>query len=371
MNRRNFLSQGTVAALGLALLSPRETLGRPRTGQFAERERWYGFNLLEFFSGHDPQPFHEADFAMMAEWGFNFARIPLSYWNWSKPDVTQWMKIDESVFRLVDQLMVYGKRYGIHICLNLHRIPGYCVNDADKEPLQLFSGSPEDQQKALVAATYHWVYIARRYKDVDSQHLSFDLINEPAGNIPAAKYIQVVSHIIQAIREVDPRRQITIDGLNYGNLPVDGFASRKDIYQSLHSYVPMQLTHYKASWVGNNDSWPVPSWPLKISETDYWDKARLDKHYQPWVKLNQKGITVHAGEWGVYHYTPHTVALAYMQDQLFLWKKYGWGWSLWNLRGAFGILDSERKDVKYESYKGHRLDRKMLEILLQGKQAGS
>jgi len=33
------------------------------------------------------------------------------------------------------------------------------------------------------------------------------------------------------------------------------------------------------------------------------------------------------------------------------------------LKGSFGVLNSERTDVKYEDYKGHKLDRKMLELL--------
>ena len=49
---------------------------------------------------------------------------------------------------------------------------------------------------------------------------------------------------------------------------------------------------------------------------------------------------------------------------LALWKDAGWGWSMWNLRGAFGILDSERPDVPREYFRGHRLDRKMLELLI-------
>jgi endoglucanase len=36
---------------------------------------------------------------------------------------------------------------------------------------------------------------------------------------------------------------------------------------------------------------------------------------------------------------------------------------MWNLRGAFGLLDSERADVQYEDFKGHKLDRKMLELV--------
>jgi hypothetical protein len=33
------------------------------------------------------------------------------------------------------------------------------------------------------------------------------------------------------------------------------------------------------------------------------------------------------------------------------------------LRGTFGILDSERSDVVYEDWHGHKLDRALLELL--------
>lgn len=52
-----------------------------------------------------------------------------------------------------------------------------------------------------------------------------------------------------------------------------------------------------------------------------------------------------------------------MEDMLSLWKEAGWGWALWNFRGSFGILDSGREDVNYEDYKGHKLDRALLELL--------
>jgi endoglucanase len=53
-----------------------------------------------------------------------------------------------------------------------------------------------------------------------------------------------------------------------------------------------------------------------------------------------------------------------MSDLLSLWKEAGWGWALWNLRGSFGIVDSGRSDVNYENFEGHRLDRKMLDLLM-------
>ena len=43
------------------------------------------------------------------------------------------------------------------------------------------------------------------------------------------------------------------------------------------------------------------------------------------------------------------------------------GWALWDFLGGskFGILDTERADVAYEDWHGHKLDRKMLMLLQQ------
>ena len=76
-----------------------------------------------------------------------------------------------------------------------------------------------------------------------------------------------------------------------------------------------------------------------------------------------KGVQIHVGEWGVFNKTPHAVALAWIEDSLSLWKEAGWGFSMWNLRGSFGVMNSERQDVQYEDFEGNKLDRKMLELL--------
>src|SRR5210317_2078732 len=79
--------------------------------------------------------------------------------------------------------------------------------------------------------------------------------------------------------------------------------------------------------------------------------------------LEAVGVSVHVGEFGAYNKTPHKVVLAWLRELMSQWKEAGWGWAMWNFRGGFGILDSEREDVKYEDFKGHKLDREMLEIL--------
>ncbi|MBI5395956.1 MAG: cellulase family glycosylhydrolase [Verrucomicrobia bacterium] len=94
------------------------------------------------------------------------------------------------------------------------------------------------------------------------------------------------------------------------------------------------------------------------------DRAWLwQKNIVPWKKIEAKGVGVMVGEWGSYNKTPHDVVLRWAEDCLANWKRAGWGWAMWNFRGSFGILDSERKDVTYEDFHGHKLDRKLLDLL--------
>ncbi len=85
--------------------------------------------------------------------------------------------------------------------------------------------------------------------------------------------------------------------------------------------------------------------------------------FGPFEELERGGVGIMVGEFGAHRFTPHPVVLAWMRDCLERWKRAGWGWALWNFRGDFGVLDSSRTDVRYESWEGHLLDREMLELL--------
>jgi endoglucanase len=360
MNRREFLkTTGAIAASAAAL--PTFPLGAAGLPAASARHlpRWRGFNLLAKFVKHRSgnPPFAESDFAMLAEWQFNFVRLPLSYWCWSDPN--DWLTLREPELKDIDQAVEFGRQHGIHVNLNLHRAPGYCVNPP-KEPLSLWN-----DEKALDACAFHWAHFAKRYKGIPNERLSFDLLNEP-GDIAPDTYVRVIKRLVAAIRTEDPQRLIIADGLRWGHDPVEGLVE-VGIAQSTRGYEPVQISHYKASWMPGSDKWPEPTWPLKQGEKVAMDKDTLRRQcVEPWKKLEQKGVGVHVGEWGAFNRTPHKVVLAWMRDNLDLWKEAGWGWSLWELHGAFGVLDSEREDVKYEDFHGHKLDREMLALLQAG-----
>lgn len=359
MNRRTFIQNTAAVSLAVATtpagLFAAETRPAPTTQKLP---RWRGFNLLEKFIARREgnPPYRERDFEFMVDWGFDFVRLPMSYHCWATPEAPT--KLREAELKHLDEVVAFGRKHKIHVNLNLHRAPGYCVNPP-AEPLNLWK-----DEAALEACAFHWAHFARRYKGIPNTEVSFDLLNEPA-NVSAEVYVRVVTRMVEAIRAEDAQRLIIADGLQWGRDPVPGLLPL-GLGQSTRGYDPMEVSHFKANWVNGSDQWAEPTWPLKkgerIIDRDWLRRERI----APWQELERKGVGVHVGEWGAHQNTPHAVALAWMRDQLALWKEAGWGWALWNLRGSFGVMDSGRKDVNYEDFHGHKLDREMLNVLQAG-----
>lgn len=327
--------------------------------------RWRGFNLLEMFSLRGPRnagagrpEFREEDFKRLSDWGFDFVRLPMSYRFWVNDDNP--FDIDESVLESVDRAVEYGGEYGVHVCINFHRAPGYCVNRDNEEPFNLWKDT-----EALEAFCFHWRTFAERYKGIASEQVSFNLVNEPRS--PSEEHMtrddheRVVRAAVAAIREVDADRLIIADGISWGNEPCPELADL-GIAQSCRAYVPMGVSHYKASWV-KGENWPEPTWPGALHGGEPWDRAKLEEHYGKWADLARSGAGVHCGEGGAFKFTPHDVFLRWLRDVLEILKSHNIGWALWNFRGAFGVLDSEREDVEYEDRHGHKLDRELLSLL--------
>jgi hypothetical protein len=119
------------------------------------------------------------------------------------------------------------------------------------------------------------------------------------------------------------------------------------------------------SWSARTD-WPEAKWPDAVDEKgEIWNRKRLERHYAPWNDLVGQGVGVHMGECSGSSALPHGIFLAWFSDVLDIMKSMGAGYALWDFIGEsrFGILDTGRKDVVYEDWYGHKLDRKMLAML--------
>ena len=384
MKRRQFLK---TTAVGTALLVVNPSLNAFETVDDKKSTnnlpRWRGFNVLDFFSPQryvaNPARFAatEQDFKWMADWGFDFVRIPMAYPSYLKYDPASGRDITpeetvgfrEEAIDAIEQVVYTANKYHLHVSLNLHRAPGFCINAGFHEPFNLWKD--EEAQQAFYQ---HWDMWAKRFKNVSPELLSFDLVNEPcfkedmndqfspATAIPGSIYRKVAVGCLDVIHRQNADRMVVADG-NNGGASVIPELTDLPIGQSCRGYYPHYVSHYRAGWVWKNpDAAPVPVWPGVINGEKF-DRKVLEDFYRPWTDLVKQGVGVHCGECGCYNETPHDVFLAWFEDQLKILTTHGIGWGLWNFRGTFGILDSGRKDVNYEDWHGHKLDRKLLNLL--------
>ena len=376
MQRRKFIQNTGAIVLGLSL-AEKAGLAAPRPSANS-LPKWRGFNLLDFYnpSGKPTsKPTTAEHFKWMQDWGFNFIRIPIPYPYYLNFDRSRDI-LPEEVYHTdpqkleeIDHLVTLGQQYGMHVSLNLHRAPGYCINAGFHEPYNLWK-----DQAALDAFCFHWNMWAHRYKEMGKDKISFDLLNEPTMRedmndqhspsfpLPGELYHKVAAAAVAAIRKENPDRLIVADG-NAGGSLVTPELRDLGIAQSCRGYYPHAISHYKAPWANKDpDHLPVPVWPGQVGN-QYLSRAMLEKFYRPWLDLMKQGVGVHCGECGSWKKTPHDVFIAWFTDVLDILSSAGIGFATWNYIGDFGILDSGRDDVAYEDWYGHKLDRKLLDLL--------
>ena len=402
-SRREFLK---TAGLGTAALATLGTTGlAPKSFGAAPKNpipRWRGFHVNMFrrpqstgagvqanAPGNAPQmqPVNlEDDFRIISDWGFDFVRLPVQYWNWidytdkapkGGPLAKDLFKIKESGLVPIDNAIELARKYKLHASLDMHRGPGYNFRETalgqENEPFSLWT-----DKVAQDAFVFYWDMFAKRYRGISSKELSFDLLNEPMGfvippksyksDLTRARYQKVMTMAVEKIRETSPDRIILVEGLDkqgsaddiiYELIPLG-------VAQSMHGYAPGELTHYR-SWPDVNKDYlsAPPSWPAKLKDGSTYGREEMEKLYAPWGWLITQGIGVHCGEFAPTTNIPHDVALRFLTDQLDIWKSYGIGWTYLTLRGSgfLGVMDSGYPDVTYEDFHGHKLDRQLLTLL--------
>jgi aryl-phospho-beta-D-glucosidase BglC (GH1 family) len=174
----------------------------------------------------------KADIDSMRRWGFNSVRLPIHFNLYTlavdqEPDSTKqtWL---EKGFQLTDSLLAWCKANKMYLILDLHAAPGGQGNDlniADRDSTKpSLWQSPANQEKTIAL----WKKLAERYKN-EEWIGAYDIINEPnwgfedpadrnglkeSGNKPLR---ELMVKITQAIRSVDKKHIVIIEGNGWGN----------------------------------------------------------------------------------------------------------------------------------------------------------
>ena len=204
----------------------------------------FNFQWLLPEAGQPPREPDERALDFLVAYGFDFVRIPTDYRVWTHD--FDYLRPDEGVFTFIDRYLEACRVRGIHLSLNLHRAPGYCITRNDLERHDLWHDT--EAQDAFV---FLWEGFARRYLGVAPDTLSFDLLNEPPAiglrGFGREVHAALMRRTAAAIRSIAPWRPMVIDGLDGGNLAMPELADL-GVTHSGRGYQPYPVSHWGAEW---------------------------------------------------------------------------------------------------------------------------
>ena len=314
LNMENFIT-GYPGSESVVRRAVKEELGEERAAAFFE-------SLLDSFITED-------DFKFLAGLGTTAVRIPFNYRHFEddlEPGVYK-----EEGFTYLDRAIRWAKNHGIYVILDLHAAQGWQnegwhSDNAENITLLWTNRDYRNRVKKL------WAHIARRYKD-EEQVAGYDLLNEPeAPSVGALN--EVHREIVEAIRAVDPKHIIFLEGNSYSK-EFDGFDEPYDanLAYSSHNYTP--ATHTARRYPG-----PVGG--------VFFDHAWMERNLRErdgWIFNHNRPSWV--GEFGALYDGPTgkpTTAdegrLAALKDQLAIFNENDVHWTIWTYKdvGVQGLV---------------------------------
>lgn len=242
----------------------------------------------------------EADIQRLAELGYNSVR----------PSINSRLLLTETDppacagdgFALLDRLIGWCKTRGVYVILDMHGAPGgqtgQNIDDSAQNQPDLFR-DPKYQDQLIAL----WKTIALRYRD-EPAVAGYDLLNEPlpertgAARTYKAQLEPLYRRITQAIREIDSRHMIILEGADWANdWSVFTHPFDSNLVYQFHYYCwdnPTQLKSIQ-KYLDYRNRFQAPVWAGETGERDnaiYWattasfEANNIGWSFWPWKKMD-------------------------------------------------------------------------------------
>jgi endoglucanase len=303
LNMENFIT-GYSGNEALMRAGVRSALGDDKYELFFDR-------LLTSFFG-------AADAALLASRGMNCVRVPINYRHFEDDDRP--FEIKESGFRHLDRVIDECGRHGIYTVIDLHALPGaqnHHWHSDNPTHVPSFWTHRHFQDRAV----HLWEVLADRYKD-NGWVAGYNPVNEPADEsrrVAGPFYERVVG----AIRAVDPRTTLFLDGNTY--------STEFDIFPAEPWDNTVYVCHdYARAGLARTGDYPG------LTGTDFSDKGTLEKKFLERTAYSRRtGTPIWVGEFGPVYTGDDRIdqqRRILLDDQLDIYRRHDASWSIWTYK---------------------------------------
>lgn len=253
------------------------------------------------------------DIDAMAAWGFNSIRLPMHFNLYTLPVDDEPVKGQhtwiEKGFAMTDSLLNWCKANKMYLILDLHAAPGGQGNDlpiSDRDASKPSLWESEANKEKTIAL---WKKLAERYAN-EPWIAGYDIINEPNWGFEDPKndfrgtaekknepLRELMIAITKAIREVDKKHIIIIEGNGFGNnyrgvLP----AWDDNMVLSFHKYGNFNTDASIKTFLDLRDQYKMPLWLGESGEnSNTWFTEAIglvEKHGIGWAWWQEKKMGI-------------------------------------------------------------------------------
>ncbi|MDR2808090.1 MAG: glycoside hydrolase family 5 protein [Spirochaetaceae bacterium] len=311
-----------------------------------ENSRYFFESLLDNFLS-------EADIAYIAQCGAAVIRLPINYRHFE--DDERPFEYKEEGFKRLNKVFDWCEKYGLYAIIDVHAVPGWQNahwHSDNESAISLFWTHKLFQERLKKL----WQEIAVRYRDrpvvAGYELMNEPIVNTPVGDLPfmtADHYKprwsimnQVYKDLVDAIRTVDKKHIIFLEGDRYGQ-SFSGLSApfAENLVYSCHNYTmagfgPGEYPGFIKT-KGSDEA---------ACNLEYWDRqsqGRLFADTEGAVFAKKYGVPLWVGEFGSQYNTGQDdvpYRLAAMDDQLDVFNEWGASWTTWTYKdmGVMGWL---------------------------------
>ena len=174
-----------------------------------------------------------------------------------------------------------------------------------------------------------WQQLATRYKD-KRMIAAYDLINEPRINVNVAEYLRWQMELVEAIRLIDAKHVIAIEGLQNSMYAMMIPLPYTDIIYTPHSYSTLTLTHQgMTAYSGGSTTELRASYPSTSHIANYMTTSSSLGNVK--IFSRRFKVPVWIGEFSCVNWAPKNslgewTSTRWIGDEIKMFEAEGWAW---------------------------------------------